>query len=188
MDDDFDTLLEEALADPDGADYPALRNSYASTYLYLPYGRDQRGLEDLHRLIEAEEWDDAREIVEVLLATDPLSISLRFAYAHVLEAIGEDWEATSQRTFADGLLRAILRSGDGRTPETAFHVLDLRETYLVVHTLGYRVNRTQLAQVGGEWIDLVEARGPEGDRELYFNVTLPQSWLVQVEQTDTGEE
>ena len=182
MTDDFETLLDEALADPEGADFARLRAAYAETLHYLPYGRDQRGLEALHRLIEEDRWAEALERVEALLETDPLSISLRFAYAHILEETDDEWEASHQRAVADGLLRTILRSGDGRTAETAIRVLDLREMYLVLETMGLRATRSQLSQVGEEWIDLVEVKGPEGERAMYFNVTLPQSWLVQAEE------
>ncbi len=182
MDADFDSRLDEALADPEGADFAGLRAAYASSAHYLPFGRDQGGLEALHRLIESGAWEPAREMVEALLEGDPLSVSLRFAYAHVLEGLDEEWEASSQRSFADGLLRSILRTGDGRTPATAIQVLDMREMYLVLETMGLRVTRSQLSQIDEEWIDLVEVRGPEGDREMYFNVTLPQTWLAQVDE------
>jgi Domain of unknown function (DUF4919) len=187
MADDFESLLDEALADPEAADYAALRESYADSVRYLPFGRDQDAVEDLHRRMAAEEWEQALDLVEALLSDDPLSISLRFAYAHILEHLDDEIEASAQRTFGNGLLRAVLSSGDGRSPESAMRVLDTREMYLVVEILGLRAERTQLSQVGTEWVELVEVKGGDGERGLYFNVSLPQSWLAKVEQTEEVE-
>lgn len=180
MSEDFEYLLGEALADPERADFVALREAYARSESYVPFGREHEEIEILHQHMAAEEWGRARSLCEELLDHDPLSITLRFAYAHILEAEDDEWEASDQRMFANGLLRGILRSGDGRTPETAFAVLDTREMFLVVEVLGLRVIRSQLSHVDGLWLDTVEARGPEGDRTLYFDVTLPQEWLADV--------
>jgi len=187
MGDDFETLLDESLADPEGAHFPTLRAAYAESRRYLPFGRDQDAVEDLHRKMAAEDWEQALDLVEALLTDDPLSISLRFAYAHILEHLDDEMEASAQRTFGNGLLRAVLGSGDGRSPESAMLVLDTREMYLVVEVMGLRAERTQLAQVGAEWIERVEVKGGAGPRALYFNVSLPQSWLVRVERTEEVE-
>lgn len=186
MSDDFETLLAEALADPEGADFRRLRGRYAESFLYLPYGRDQDGIEGLHRKMVLEEWEAAVEIVESLLAEDPLSISLRFAYAHILEAHGEDIEAGLQRAFGNGMVRCVMRSGNGRSPETALQVLDSREMYLILEILGHRALRSQLWQKGSEWIDAVEIQAAE-PRTVYFNVSLPQDWLQKVELTEEVE-
>ena len=182
MSDDFATLLTEALADPEHADFQRLRESFASSDFYMPYGRDQEDIEELHMRIATKRWDKALALVEEMLDFDPLGISLRFAYAHVLEGVGEDWEATSQRCFANGLMRAILGSGDGRTAETAIAVLDMRELRLVLDVLGCRAVRSQLTHGDGRWLDVVEATDAHGEeRTLYFDVDLPQGWLASLQ-------
>jgi hypothetical protein len=187
MAEDFETLLEEALADPERADFARLRMAYARSLGYLPFGREQGEIEELHRRMAAERWEEALDLVELLLESDPLSIPLRFAYAHVLEEDNDELEAGMQRTFGNGLLRAVLASGDGRSAETAIHVLDMREMYLVLDVMGLRAIRSQLIQVGTEWIDQVGATGGEGDRDVYFNVSIPQGWLAEVQEHDPGD-
>ncbi len=180
---DFSTLLEEALSDPEGADYARLRKAYAYSLDYVPFGHDQEALEALHLCMAAEDWEQALALVEALLQDDPMSISLRFAFAHVLEQLDDELEASTQRAFSNGMVRHILSSGDGRSPESAMCVLDSREMYLVLEVMGLRATRTQLMQVGAEWIERVDATGKE-DRAVYFNVTLPQGWLEKVERTE----
>jgi len=187
MAEDFENLLDEALADPERADYTRLRMAYARSLSYLPFGRDQVDIEDLHRRMATERWEEALDLVELLLESDPLSIPLRFAYAHILEEEGDELEAGLQRAFANGLLRAMLGSGDGRSPESAISVLDMREMYLVLDVMGLRAVRSQLSQVGAEWIDEVEAVGREGQRQVYFNVSIPQGWLAEVPELDSEE-
>lgn len=184
---DFSVLLDEALADPEAADYTALREAYAESHAYVPFGRDQNAIEDLHRRMASESWDEALDLVEVLIEDDPLSIPLRFAYAHILEALDDEMEASAQRQFGNGLMRAILSSGDGRSPETAIQVLDSREMYLAIEMLGLRATTTRLSHDGLEWIERVEVTGKGETRTMYFNVSRPQGWLAKVEQTEEVE-
>ncbi|MBW1879479.1 MAG: DUF4919 domain-containing protein [Deltaproteobacteria bacterium] len=183
----FETLLEEALADPERADFVTLRMAYAQSLAYLPFGREQGEVEELHRRMAAERWDEALDLVELLLESDPLSIPLRFAYAHVLEEDNDEVEAGFQRTFANGLLRTVLGSGDGRTAESAIQVLDMREMYLVLDVMGLRAIRSQLTQAGTEWIDQVGAKGRDGERDVFFNVSIPQGWLAEVQEIEPGD-
>jgi len=184
---DFSQMLEEALSDPEGADYTSLREAYAESHAYLPFGRDQNAIEDLHRRMAGERWDEALDLLEALIDDDPLSIPLRFAYAHILEALDDEMEASAQRTFGNGLMRAIMSSGDGRSPDGAIQVLDSREMYLALEMMGLRAVTTRLSHDGTEWIERVEVKGKGEERTMYFNVSRPQGWLAKVEQTEEVE-
>jgi len=71
-----------------------------------------------------------------------------------------------------GVLDSILRSGDGRKPETAFQVIALSEEYAVMHHLGLRVAGQSLIHVGEHSYDLLRGVDPQssGQQEVYFNI------------------
>lgn len=174
----FWELLEDAFLNPASIDYGLLRALYAASAHYLPYGHRPDGVEILHRHLEAQEWEEAIAVVEDLLVDDPLAIALRLAYAHALDGIGDDWEASTQRAVANGLIKAVMRSGDGRSPDSPLRVLDERELHLIVDLLGTRAARTRMDLHEDRWLAVVEAAD---GRSLYFDVTWPQGWLASRE-------
>jgi len=72
-----------------------------------------------------------------------------------------------------GLLGALLATGDGKTPETAFLVQGINEEYLLV---GYvfrcrtREQRVHFPPTGGVY-DILEVVCADGERSVYFDVT-----------------
>jgi hypothetical protein len=178
----FRLLLLESLADPARADYGALRCGWLESGLYAPWMRDREALDELHMRVGAQQWDLALPLAEELVNREPLDIQLRLELARVLDGLGDSLEASDQRRFANGLIRAILRSGDGHTVETAIVVLDAAEQTLVLSALDLRAVRSSLRAVGDRWIDRVEATGARGARVVHFDVTLPQRWLVEGEE------
>lgn len=170
----FSELLEDAFLDPDSVDYAELRTLYVHSTSYVPYGRDDSAIALLNEQLGAEDYEAAIETLEVALHDDPLSITLRLAYAHALDGIEDEWEASTQRAVANGLIKAILGSGDGRSIATSIVVLDERERSLVLELLNVEpVSSTVTVNADG-WVDAITCRG---GRIVYLDVSWPQGWL-----------
>ena len=174
----FSELLEDAFIYPSSVDYAQLRELYVGSSSYVPYGRDDSSVDVLHAQLGAEDYEAAIETLEKLLEGDPLAITLRLAYAHALDGIGDDWEASTQRAVANGLIKAILSSGDGRSMQTAIVVLDERERSLVLQLLELTPKASQRIASDDGWFDRITCN--EG-RDLYLDVSWPQGWLQAME-------
>jgi len=170
----FRELLEDAFLQPDRADFSQLRAHYVQSAEYAPYGHASDAVEALHRHLEAAAWEDAITAAEDILALDPLSIAVRLAYAHALEGVDDDWEAATQRAVANGLVRAILRSGDGASEASALLVLDDREVPLILDVLGTTGLRSRLEIVDERHVLCVTCAD---QRDRFFDVSWPQRWL-----------
>ncbi len=74
-----------------------------------------------------------------------------------------------------GLIRSILQSGDGQSPETAFVVINVREEYILMELLGLTMQKQSVLESGGHIYDRLEVVDSETgeERELYFNVDIP---------------
>ncbi len=179
---DFRRMLLEVLADPNSADYVSLRKTWLESGLYAPWARDREALDELHMRVGALQWEEARRLAEELLEHEPLDIQLRLELARIYDGLGDEMDAVDQRRFANGLIRAILRSGDGRSVESAIAVIDSQEQALVLTALDLRPVRSVLKAIGDRWIDRVEAVGARGARVVHFDVTLPQRWLLEGEE------
>jgi hypothetical protein len=171
----FSELLEDAFLDPDSVDYDQLRTLYVHSSCYIPFGRDQSSIETLNTQLAAMDFEAAIHTIEPLIEVDPLSITLRLAYAHALDGIEDEWEASTQRAVANGLIKAILGSGDGRSPQTAIVVLDDRERELVLQLLSVKPASSQMTTTEDGWLDCVTCH--QG-RLVYLDVSWPQGWLL----------
>jgi len=76
------------------------------------------------------------------------------------------------RAMADGLVKSITDSGDGRTPETAFKVITISEEYMTMFYLGLEVRGQALVDAGGVSYDLLMAVDEGGnEHQVYFDIS-----------------
>jgi len=77
------------------------------------------------------------------------------------------------RAIADGLVQSILDSGDGKTPESAYQVINISEEYMVLLYLGLKRTGQALVQKDGKTFDRLEVQDAQGAiSEIHFDVSL----------------
>ena len=83
--------------------------------------------------------------------------------------------------MVDGLVRSILNSGDGHTPESAFIVIGVNEEYALLALLGYSVTKQSIGRFGHSDFERLELKRPEGDGTdiVFFNIDRPLGWLAR---------
>lgn len=172
-------LLAAAHQNPDGADYHALRMSYAQSAQYNPYARDAEHLKILRAAMHAGDLEGALEAVDALLDASYVNIEAHIAADYIYTRLGDEAKMQFHRLFARGLINSIFESGDGREPDTAFIVIDVAEEYVLLQVMGFKPSGQALQQHNGHWIDAMDAEHlVSGDRiTVYFNIDLPRKWL-----------
>ena len=174
----LDEVLLDIHTDPARGDYTAARRLWTSSPHYQPYGRDSEEVEEFHMRVSAGRFEEAIALGKQLLEAEPIRVTLHLLMARALDAHGDDWEAGDHRAMAHGYCKALLRTGDGRGPETALSPVEPWEIPLALDLLGLRAVRSEQQQAAGRWFDRVEAVDREGEsREVWFDVTVMQAWL-----------
>lgn len=161
----------------DKVDWVQLRALYVETSFYDPYGGAQTiwyGLQQLgQQVLEDPKGPALGKYREML--------SHHFAhYRSHLQAIDLANKAGNSapvnKAFHEaalrGILRSVLSSGDGKTPETAYHVIDPAEEQMVLITHRLRQNGQDFRQKNGHFWDVVKYKNPRNNTEgeMYFNV------------------
>lgn len=185
----FSDLLAAAQHDPAAADYLALRMAYAASEDYAPYSHDQEHLDLLRAALPAGDLSGAVDAIRGLLDYNYLDIEAHMAADYVYTQAQEPEKSSYHRTFAKGLIDAIMRSGDGRSFESAFVVISIPEEYLILRLMGFQSQGQRLIQQEGHWFDVLTAQHPqsEGTFDIHFNIDLPKNWLGQNIGGDLGE-
>ena len=179
---DYHELLSAAKEDPSSADYHTLRMAYTRSDRYRPYTQQKGLIAALDTALRASDLDGALNVAQQLLGANYLDIEAHMAAAYVYTMQENVEMAAHHQLFANGLIKAILNSGTGRDPDSAFIVIDIPEEYTIMRILGLEPSGQKLLNQQGRWLDAfdVHQRGAGDDAtafKIYFNIDLPRGWL-----------
>lgn len=181
--DDYLVLVDQASVNPRQADYVSLRKAY---YAVLSAPDDQRRNKMADDIDAAKSaFDAARARGSLDLAETYLKNYLRLTFGSILNqraaAIFYERErsnptrAAEHRWIADQMLDAILKLGDGKSPQTAYQATSVREEYLVMERLGLQVRGQALMHDRGHHYDMLRgapAKQPGGpEQQVYFDIS-----------------
>ena len=175
--------------------YPSLFERYKSNdttltpdqYKYVYYGYFFNKADDTASLEKLSE--ETNEIRTILSAENPgeadLKRALQLSLKHVEHApfdlrklnyiyrinmnLGDTVNGRKYFERVRGLIRTILNSGDGRTDETGYHILDVSHEYFVLSVLGYESTGQKRTPLPCDYLTL---KSNEDNLEgIYFDVT-----------------
>ena len=79
----------------------------------------------------------------------------------------QSWPDDEYPSQQDMIIEAIASTGDGLTPETAWHVIDVYQEY---DFIGYYDLGQMMSQTVQNHIDCLELLTPDGFKKYYFNI------------------
>ena len=176
----YEALLERIKRGDSTVDFAALRQALAASPAYRPYDPEAERLrKEMLTAYAAEDYATAHDRARQLLKANYLEIDGHMVTALVQERLGNSELMRFHQFMAVSLLRSILDSGDGKSPETAYVVIATAEEYAVLNLLGLRPAEQALIHANGHSFDRQRAVDRDSGKPvtLYFNVDLPIAWL-----------
>jgi hypothetical protein len=160
------------------ADWSKLRALYTQTSFYDPYGGSQAVWYQLQRAGQQVVYDaspEARQEYDTLLAQHFAHFR---SHMQAMDMVNKGHLPQSELPFhqkaLNGITASIVATGDGKTPETAFKVIDPAEENLVLKTyFHYNLANQEFTQKDGHFWDVLHYTNPTQKDEkgsLYFNV------------------
>jgi len=164
-------LARENARDVQTIDFARFRRGYFEALRAGVAKEPDRELESqLRAAFSGNDWNEVLRAADAVLELDGTRIRAHLMKSMAQERLGRD--NSFQLSLGLELVKSILASGDGRSPETAFHVYFTREEYAVLEALGLRMKSQSLMQAGERSYDHLTAVDREGGTtELYFDVT-----------------
>jgi hypothetical protein len=89
--------------------------------------------------------------------------------------LGAPDQAEFHKTVFRGLVNSIVNSGDGKSTDKAWVVINTHEEYVVLRVLGYKPGGQSLVRKDGHAYDVMKVKNVEDetDATFYFNVDIP---------------
>jgi hypothetical protein len=168
----YDDLVAQVKSGKLDIDYSALRLSFASSPRYDPYGAVLIKAKAMISAYSAGDCTGALASAKEILEIDFVEMDAHIVTGLCLKKAGDEDGARKERAVYDGLVNSVLKSGDGKTPQTAFSVISISEEYKVLAALGLARGTQSLVNAQGSSFDRLDAKSKTtGDPvTLYFNV------------------
>jgi len=84
-------------------------------------------------------YKKALELAEVVLDHELTNSGLHLAAANAYKELEETEKANLHRKHTESILNALLRTGDGKSVNTAYCVQSINEEYIIMQHFGYKV-------------------------------------------------
>ena len=150
-------------------DFSALRRAAVAEPHYNGY--DQLDARAARAALDAQDWKRLVALCDQQLAHDYLDLN-----AHLLETVADEKLAQPEladvhRRIVRGLVGAILAGGDGRSGQTAYHVIGVDEEYFLLGVLHLKSQKQSLVMQGGTF-DVLDATDDQTrHRDVWFDIS-----------------
>lgn len=168
----YEQWVAMAEAGESGVDYAALRLAYVRSPSYDGYGSGWQDAKS--EFIQAA---SRRDCAKAFTAADAIRKSdytyplLHLTLANCYRDQGDAEHAKREQAVFDGLREALFKSGDGKSPASAFVVMTMSEEYFVLIWRKLNPQGQALVHEGEHNYDRMEGVNESGGTEvLYFNI------------------
>jgi len=171
-DSSYRELVKRATSGDLSIDFRALRFACLKASSCDPTG-DSKDMIAMRRAAHEKQYDKAVKTAEELIQKGFVNIEAHAICSEAYAALENHEKAKFHHEVTSALIRSILSTGDGKTKETAFEVVDVHEEYIVVSVLGLPRPASQaLIHDKRHSYDLLEVAQPGTGQKIaiYFNI------------------
>ena len=168
--DSLKLIKEKDIEKLDSIDFVKFRYAFLAVRdrdnLSIPDELEQK----LRKNVQTGNIEEVLTLCEQVLEYDYTDIYAHVMRNYILEQNNED--VTFFREYVYRLVDSIFKSGDGKTPETAFHVTQVSEEYELLKFMHLQNTRQRLVGIGQHSFDELTCLDEEGNKfVVYFDIT-----------------
>lgn len=178
----YESLLEKVKKSDPTADFTALRLAYADNPPKDSEGTDPDTDKAMFSAFRSKKYDKAIEYAQKILKGSFVDINAHLVLAAAYKERNDLEKEKFHSYVAEGLIKSILKSGDGKSQETAFVVISTDEEYVILRVFGLMPGTQSLQSANGHHYDRLDAVDPKTNQKvtLYFNIDRPYGALENI--------
>jgi len=150
-------------------DYTDFRNSFLDSRQLRKKTMNYDSLKKLvYTEIKNKNYQEVIKLTKAMLSIDYTSM---FAHKYIQQTYKILGDTLNQEKYHDiefGLLNSIIRSGDGKTCETGWHVTQIEEEYFILNVIGAQLQTQTTSSSGKNACDKMIVKTEEGEATYYF--------------------
>lgn len=171
----YEGLVERVKTGDKSVDFRELRLAYVGSETRQKYADTDPQKKAMNEALRNKDFGKALENAEIVLKNNFVDMDAHYCEYAAYREQQKGEQADAEKYILGGLLQSIASSGDGKSPETAFQVIEVHEEYVVLHFSGLMPGKQSLLHKNGHSYDVMEAVNPKTNEKvtLYFNVDIP---------------
>ncbi|MGO9637889.1 MAG: DUF4919 domain-containing protein [Terracidiphilus sp.] len=172
---EYATLLASLKAGKTDIDYARLRISYMDSPEYKAAKDVSDSDKAMIDALNKKDYPAALKKAEIVLDSAYVNMDAHFVAMVANRELGAKDKSEFHSAVFRGLIKSILDSGDGKSMEKAWVVINVEEEYVVLRFLGFRPSEQSLVNKDGHSYDVMKVKNAEDGTEqtFYFNVDIP---------------
>src|SRR5271157_175297 len=172
---EYASLLASLKAGNTAIDYTRLRLSYMDSPEYKAAKDVSKSEDAMTDALNKNDYPAALKAAETVLESNYVNIDAHYVALVANREMGAMDKAEFHRAIFRGLINSIRNSGDGKSLETAWVVINVHEEYVMLRALGFRPSQQSLVNQNGHSYDVMKVKRVEDGTEqtFYFNVDIP---------------
>jgi hypothetical protein len=172
----YERLVERVKGGDQTVDFRQLRLAYMDSTTYS-HGQDAEPQKKaMMAALNSKDFRGAIRNADIVLTSSYVDMDAHFAEYIANRELSATDKAEFHKFVFQALLKSITDSGDGKTPETAFQVIQVHEEYVLLRFMGIGLPESQsLLHKNGHSYDEIKFKDPKSGQAvtLYFNVDIP---------------
>jgi hypothetical protein len=152
-------------------DYTDFRNSFLDS---KQLRRKAMNYDSLKKLVYTEiKGKNYQEVIKLTKAMLSIDYTSMFAHKYLQQKYKILGDTVNEKKYHDiefGLLNSIVRSGDGKTCETGWHVIQIEEEYFILNMMGAQMQTQTISRGGKNACDKMIVKTEEGEATYFFEV------------------
>jgi Domain of unknown function (DUF4919) len=178
----YESILEQIKKSDPAANFTALRLAYADAPPKNRGDIPSDASRSMFTAMQEKRYEKAIEYAEKVMKAKFVDINAHLIASAAYKEMGNTEKGKFHRYVADGLIKSILSSGDGKSQETAFKVISTDEEYVILRVYGLIPQSQSLLSANGHYYDRLDAVNRETNEKvsLYFNIDIPFGALEKI--------
>jgi hypothetical protein len=177
----YEDLIAKLKAGDKKVDFRSVRLAYAESKDALASGSSHLTRQAMNTALHNRRFDEtiriAADILKIVYISPDTHASLSTAYRE----LGDTARSDFHKTVYLGLVNSIIEVGDGKSPQTAYHVVTTEEEYAVMRAFGLSVWGQELINRDDRWFEILSATNTKTNEtaKVYFNIDIPRKVLAR---------
>jgi len=171
----YEALVEKVKAGNNNIDFRELRLAYVDSATRKKAKDTDAQKKAMSQALRDQDYKSVLENAQAVLQQDFVDIDAHFAEYTAYRELKQSEQTEREKYIVAGLLDSITSSGDGKTLDTAYQVINVHEEYVVLRFDGLMPSKQSLQHKDGHSFDVMETVDPKTNKKVtyYFNVDIP---------------
>lgn len=167
----YQTLLDRVKQGDTTVDFLELRRAYSDSPSFIDTGNSDDS-KKMYDAFNRKDYAGALKYAQKILDINYCDIDAQHTAYLAYRELNDAEHADFHHNISHNLIQSILRTGDGKSPETAMEVITVREEYVILIVMGLQPSKQSVVSSSGHQYDRMEATNPETHEKvvIFFNI------------------